>query len=329
MQLNVKGPQERSLSTTSRFYKYPSALHHARHPKKNMERAIALHSQVCKTAWFLLDDELASFTCLSPPQIQREVSAMGERFRTDIDRMLRQAATVERRSEIKRLRGATSDLSFIRNAAALIHVKLPNELLQDVFSHIHPGVRRDIRATHVCRVWRSFIISLPSFWSDFLGAPKMYIIRKGDPQAASMFSTFLARSAPRMHGLSLHGPNLAMISSSHLTRLSSLCLVFKAKNLPGVHDFLSLRMPYLESLTIRFLCQTEEPPRRALRGPVVPYNGNFPRLRHLSTSGIFLPVYLAAPSIKHLELAECSEDCDLHLPGELHMLSIDALVKRL
>ncbi|KAI0717842.1 hypothetical protein C8T65DRAFT_737645 [Cerioporus squamosus] len=292
-----------------------------------MERAITLHSQVCKADWSLRDDELAPFTALNPPQIQRETSAMAERFHADVDRMLRKASTVERRTEIKRLRGAMLDLIFIRNAAALIHVKLPNELLQEVFSHIQPATRSDIRAIHVCRIWRSFIIGLPKFWAEFLGAPKMYIIRKGDPQAVSMLTVFLARSAPNMHGLSLHGRNLAVVDPSQLTRLSSLYLLFKAKNLPAVHRFLGLHMPNLRSLTMRFHCKREEPPRRALRGPARSYGDNFPRLHHLSTSGIFLPEYLTAPSIIHLELAECVESCGLHLPGELRMSSIDALVK--
>ncbi len=292
-----------------------------------MERAITLHSQVCKTDWSIRADELASCNGLLPAQLRKETSAMGVRFRADVDRMLRQASTVERRAEIERLRGAILDLAFISNATALIHVKLPNELLQEIFSHIYPGAPRDIRATHVCRVWRTFIIGLSKFWADFLGAPEMYIIRKGDAEAVSMFETFLSRSAPNMHGLSLRGRNLAVVDASNLTRLSSLYLLFKPKDLPAVHHFLGHRMPNLHTLAMRFHCHTEEPPRRALRGPARAYGGNFPRLRNLSSSGIFLPEYLSAPSITHLELTECFESCDIHLPGELRMLSIDALVK--
>ncbi|KAI0686612.1 hypothetical protein C8Q76DRAFT_831055 [Earliella scabrosa] len=287
----------------------------------------AAMDRVWDTPWALSHEDLQHLTTMEGRQLQKEVLKQVEVSREHLAQMLRKAATVERRAEIKRTRQAILDLLFVHNAAAKIHAKLPNELLQAVFAYIGPTHRRHIHATHVCRIWRVFIRqNVPAYWADFLSAPKMYAARKADE--SPFLLDLIGRSHPLTHGLSLTSKQVGFLppDAQPFSRVSSLTLRVRLHHITAVNRFLTLSMPSLEHLNMRFVCQSDFPNMPRLTDNDLDCSHRFPLLRHVTVSAVFLPFSIAVKSITRLELLDCPDDCQYHLATEVRPWHTDDFV---
>ncbi|OSD01494.1 hypothetical protein PYCCODRAFT_523291 [Trametes coccinea BRFM310] len=138
----------------------------------------------------------------------------------DIDAAAQYTPQALMRTRISQLEGHIYALKKRHNAFSLIYRRLPPEILRQVFAHIRPTRRRDIRIAHVSpKAWRSILLSTPSFWADLLSlvVPRSYI-----PEPSPWFSIFFQRSAVGPFALQLPYFSSRYATSSRLICIESL-----------------------------------------------------------------------------------------------------------
>lgn len=206
-----------------------------------------------------------------------------------------------------------SELRSIHNSALPLHIELPPELLLEIFRHLPFAHRRDIRLMHVCRLWRAMLQKTPEFWASFLFNSVDKSSRRGPrwESTGSMVTTALVRSSPlgvRIAGDERHIDILHTVPN-HVVRLSSLTIAFWASNLEALFTLLHTKIPGLELLKLKLLCEAN---KGLMRSEILNRIGSwtapadhFPRLRTLEVNGVFFST-LATPSLKHLRLFGCS-----------------------
>ncbi|KAI0806618.1 hypothetical protein C8Q74DRAFT_1374606 [Fomes fomentarius] len=100
----------------------------------------------------------AQFKDLSPDSVLERAAVLMEKYQRNIDE----------------LQAQKREIAEMRNAAALIHIKLPTEILMQILRSVHPETPAGIRITHVSRLWHSLAQSIPEFWEDLLRNEKTH-----------------------------------------------------------------------------------------------------------------------------------------------------------
>lgn len=256
-----------------------------------LQRLPAIDDSSSTSRYPLPDDIRAQFKGLSPYSVLERAAVLMEKYQRNIDE----------------LQAQKREIAEMRNAAALIHIKLPTEILMQILRSVHPETPRAIRITHVSRLWRSLAQSIPEFWEDLLRSPDYLLFDA--PRWLSLILEMLARSEPRMVGLSLCGECLPLLSelSDHFTRLTHIyieCLDEKTHRLSALFDFY---FPSLERLTIWLIphSHSDSPEGRISQA-------RFPRLRSVLSNCTLIAQFCAAPALRSLIVEDPSSRGPAH-----------------
>ncbi|KAI0333050.1 hypothetical protein GY45DRAFT_1432568 [Cubamyces sp. BRFM 1775] len=194
------------------------------------------------------------------------------------------------------------------NNAAPIFRMLPNELLTEIFRHLRPTERAEIRIAHVCSAWRAILGKTPEFWADLASLPDLITAKTEDDW--SCYLSCVALSSPRPLSLSLRGNRIPRMPEvhPHLPRITSLTLTFVdsqvSKHLPDLYEFFALGLLALEELELTAynvifdaIADMHNHGHNYFSSDI-----NLPRLRTLRTHGIFFAAALACSSLRHVIL---------------------------
>ncbi|EJF64400.1 hypothetical protein DICSQDRAFT_178829 [Dichomitus squalens LYAD-421 SS1] len=212
---------------------------------------------------------------------------------------------------IERYRACILALCSIHNLATPLHTSLPTEILVYVFTQIRPTSRKDIGLAHVCRLWRSVLMRTSVFWASLLEM-KIDVSSVSDN---TVLSTLLKRSSPRSLSLyvSEFPPLLYDILHPHFSRLTHFKARISLDNLPELYEALNTGMPTLQALEIGLSQHGAELARslreaRTTNPDVVPQleRANVPCLRTLVIPGFLFTNSSALPSLRSLNLSNCS-----------------------
>ncbi|RPD55476.1 hypothetical protein L226DRAFT_538712 [Lentinus tigrinus ALCF2SS1-7] len=123
-----------------------------------------------------------------------------------------------------------------QNAMAYLDLKLPPEILMNVFRYLSPSCCKDIRTTHVCTLWRELIRSTPEFWADMLSSQSVFYRLNRDAGSDLSVMSFIQRSSPLPYPLCLDS-RLEFIETilPHVHRISSLSFTLRFKYKPAAH----------------------------------------------------------------------------------------------
>ena len=136
-------------------------------------------------------------------------------------------------------RGIITQFSTKNNMAPL-HVKLPPEVLMNIFRYLCPASCRDIQFTHVCSLWRELIFRTPEFWVDMLSFKSMFYRLDYDARSHLSLQYFIQRTSPLPFPLTLYwGLDLKLIDTvaPHVHRIASLTLFVLDKDRLMSHLF--------------------------------------------------------------------------------------------
>ncbi|KAH9890429.1 hypothetical protein C8Q73DRAFT_125657 [Cubamyces lactineus] len=214
----------------------------------------------------------------------------------------------EYREQIAELNRFITSLEHVVNNDSPILRLLPNELLMDVFRHLRPTERAEIRVAHVCSAWRAILRSTPEFWADLANIPDDITSKTEDDW--SCYLSCLALSSPQALRLSLRGNRIPRMPEmrAHLPRVTSLTLTFAdsqlSQHLPDLYELFTLGVPSLEELELTihdvFFDGIADVPDLGLHDHSSYIE--LPRLRLLRTHGIFFTAFLARSSLRHVYL---------------------------
>ncbi|TFK92549.1 hypothetical protein K466DRAFT_217663 [Polyporus arcularius HHB13444] len=200
---------------------------------------------------------------------------------------------------IENINGYIVQLSTIQNTTVPLHASLPPEVLMNVFRHILPTCRSDLRLTHVCKLWQDLIYRTPEFWVDMLAVCAV----TWRPIDHTTVPSYILRSSPLPYKLTITGEYDFLLDMPSLaSRMSSLS-VHVPRTINSIYhlaQLLHLHMPLLE--TMRCRAYGENPSWLVDRIQLPPPRGqNFPRLRKLALHGADLPSRaLAFPYLEEL-----------------------------
>ncbi|RPD61620.1 hypothetical protein L226DRAFT_612366 [Lentinus tigrinus ALCF2SS1-7] len=153
-------------------------------------------------------DDLALLAGLPPPELGAAAESRIQVYRKMIEDM----------------NGYIFQLISIQNTTVPLHATLPPEVLLNVFRHVSPTRRADIRLTHVCKLWRDLIHRTPEFWADMLGAKAVASrLDYHESNTPLSLTTFIERSSPAPYKLNLY-EDLSILTKipSHISRIYSL-----------------------------------------------------------------------------------------------------------
>ena len=233
---------------------------------------------------------------LSSEDSQAITSRLLDQYRTKMD---------EYQTKISELQSQMLQIASVHNSAALIHVKLPRELLMHIFRSLCPESPSAIEVSHVCRLWRSLINAVPDFWECLLASSTGIVFDA--PQWSTLVLDIIAKSVPRKISFSLNGKcfrgALFAPLTVHLHRFTSITLdgLFDDAA-PDLTAFYNLPMPHLENLTI-FLpadCHESIPDKTVMQG-------KFPCLRSFNTNCATLAPLAIATTIRQV-IVGCTPD---------------------
>ncbi|KAI0717856.1 hypothetical protein C8T65DRAFT_104654 [Cerioporus squamosus] len=218
------------------------------------------------------------------------------------------------------MQGLILELSLIHNDAAPIHVNLPTEVLIHIFRHLQPRSRRDIRVTHICRLWRLIIHRTPDFWVDMLSASESTTPKTGEDPAP--YLTFISRTTPLSYHLDFRGDSIALlehIPSNDIARLTAIIYTFHGRLLRDIPQMLNLDFPNLRGLVIHHTqtWYTFQLGTMLLEATARPEH--FPRLHHLDVPAPLLLPCFAVPSLRSLTVGGLLRD-STQLERFLHTL---------
>ncbi|RDX45872.1 hypothetical protein OH76DRAFT_1407668 [Lentinus brumalis] len=214
---------------------------------------------------------------------------------------------------IENINGYIIQLSTIQNTTVPLHASLPPEVVMNVFRHILPTCRSDLRLTHVCKLWRDLIYRTPEFWVDMLAVCAV----TSRPIDHNTVPSYIIRSSPLPYKLTITGKYDFLLDMPSLaSRMSSLSVHVPRSTNSIYHlaALLDLHMPLLE--TMRCWTYGRSSPwlidRAAHR---LPRGQNFPRLRKLTLHGADLPSRaLAFPYLEELTFDHGAYYSDSLLP---------------
>ncbi|KAI0717858.1 hypothetical protein C8T65DRAFT_827914 [Cerioporus squamosus] len=182
--------------------------------------------------------------------------------------------------------------------------KLPTEVLIHVFRLLSPSRRRDIRITHVCRLWRELIRCTPEFWVAMVGAFDVQPIWKGPnaPEDPAFFFTFVQRMSSWPYSLSLRARNVPLLRRIRSEDISGL-VSLRIHSCPDIPILLSLRLPALRLLKIIDHHIAVIPDSSLHIGLRRPRSDQFPTLTEVDApTALFLPA-LAVSSLRRLTVS--------------------------
>ncbi|KAI9067831.1 hypothetical protein FKP32DRAFT_1754853 [Trametes sanguinea] len=219
-------------------------------------------------------------------------------------------------SRISQLEGYVIALKHRYNANALMHRRLPPELLMQVFSQIKPSTRRDIRIAHVSRTWRSILLNTSSFWVAMF---PLVTPRADRPEPSVWFRTFLQRSAVGPFALQLPYVSSQIIDvvSSHMNQLTALDVHVSLAVARSLFSMVNGEWPSLRSLSVHHvpikataLGTESQGYLEDLRRPVrLPSNGSRRSLQTLRIATLFLAAAVPVLTLRNLEIVNCSSWC--------------------
>ncbi|RPD62880.1 hypothetical protein L227DRAFT_651757 [Lentinus tigrinus ALCF2SS1-6] len=251
------------------------------------------------------DEERALFSGLTPAETRELAAKMQQDDETQI------AALHER---IMSLREHALAMKRVYNSAALIHAKLPVEILNAIFRMAGPWTssRTAIGLTHVCHAWRTIIHGDPAFYVDLLDPPVgTRVFGRSKRRAEHSFTILdaLSRSAPMRFNLTIDGDFIPMISSPaaapHISRIRRLHLDYLGDDRRGMGPLFDLRLPSLEELELQILCRKFIFPGRRFASLSAEC---FPRLRILQTTCVYLAALLVVPSLRQLSIIPVEDE---------------------
>ncbi|KAI0686619.1 hypothetical protein C8Q76DRAFT_803869 [Earliella scabrosa] len=237
---------------------------------------------------------------MSPTDIMAEINRRHREVEEHQARIADYQAMIwQHRSSLEHASRSIFKLKAAYNASTLIHSKLPTELLIEIFCHIDPSRRADIRIVHVCRLWRSIIHQIPDFWVGIVRAPNLL------GRGYSISITLINLTAPRHYHLNLEGSDLRLLTQwgaldSKAVRLSSLSIVLPQNCHPYLGWLNRLTLPCLK--TLRFLHRHSQHPDSGLlhERPHAAPRSKFPQLRHIITMGVLFTSGVPVDTITHL-----------------------------
>ncbi|KAH9890414.1 hypothetical protein C8Q73DRAFT_704281 [Cubamyces lactineus] len=214
----------------------------------------------------------------------------------------------EYRRKIDELHQYIHLLNIEVNNASLIFRMLPNELLMEIFRHIRPTKRAEIRIAHVCSAWRNILQNTSEFWADLVSILDGITAQPEDDW--NCYLSCLALSSPRPLRLSLRGNRIPRMPEvhGHLPRITSLVLTFVdeqvTKHLPDLYEFFALGLLALEELELTAYNVIFDAIADMHDHGHHYFSSNFelPSLRVLRTHGIFFAAALACSSLQHVVL---------------------------
>ncbi len=191
-------------------------------------------------------------------------------------------------------------LLSIYNAVAPIH-RLPVEILSKIFEGCWTD-RNSLRVGHVCRRWRSVLLSTTQFWADAVAYEQFSPSHRSE----GYLGATLERSAPRNVELSFSRFWGAFSRSiaSHAGRTMSLAVtVADGSQLDALWACLSSGMPQLRTLTITFDLDADPDHRSWTSDPRVESLSAtaLPRLTRITAPAVLLSI-LSVPSLQHITL---------------------------
>ncbi|KAH9927492.1 uncharacterized protein BXZ73DRAFT_102625 [Epithele typhae] len=203
-------------------------------------------------------------------------------------------------------------LRAVYNNAALIHRRLPPEVLMEIFARIRPQSRHAIHVLHVCRTWRSLVLRTAEFWVGMLALPSGLCDPTG-PQASRTNARFLAgfldlsSSRPITFDIQDFSFYMADILAPHCHRLRRLHLKVSSEHAERFFHMLSFGMPQLRHLTIHH----NSAPHRSR-----PELARLLQLIDLQIPFAFTSIFLPLSSLCTLKLGGCKCDgCNGFEPG--------------
>ena len=204
-------------------------------------------------------------------------------------------------------------LLAIGNTVAPIH-GLPNETLSNIFAHSWQD-RSSLRLAHVCRRWRSVVLSTPELWVNAARGDELPMTARLPRDMRGYMMAVLERTGNRPIEPSFNGfdSSLTELLGPHLWRMRSLTIGGLHKMLE-VFKFLQVLdngMPALEELLVRYepeRCNCEVNRCRGsgegyISPPMHPVlrRASIPRLRHVQVPAFALQ-YVTGPSLEHVHV---------------------------
>ncbi|TFK92535.1 hypothetical protein K466DRAFT_659175 [Polyporus arcularius HHB13444] len=221
------------------------------------------------------------------------------------------------RAMVENINGYIIQLSTIQNTTVALHASLPPEVLINVFRHILPTCRSDLRLTHVCKLWRDLIFCTPVFWVDMLAISAVTEHFDHNTDSSLSFPSFVMRSSPLPYELNITGQYAFLLNMpSYASRIYSLSvhLPRESDSISYLTPLLNLHMPLLETMQC-WAYGVSSPWLIDRATHRLPRGQNFPRLRKLALYGADLPSRaLAFPYLEELTFDDGTySDSLLHL----------------
>ncbi|TFK93338.1 hypothetical protein K466DRAFT_594461 [Polyporus arcularius HHB13444] len=199
---------------------------------------------------------------------------------------------------------------------------LPAEVLVQILSVVQsdkPWLLPHLRL--VCRAWNDMVEGSPRFWANVVSnvwrVPLLPATRQETPRdSLVLLNTYrdaLKRSEPYFltvaldltRNVSLDKQNLISTLAPHSPRLVSLSIILSTSHpIFEFHQLLERDLNSLEDLTVMLPTGTTSSP--SIPNSFVYHHtlppSALPRLRNLRIAAVFLGLYLARPSLKHLSV---------------------------
>ncbi|OSD01058.1 hypothetical protein PYCCODRAFT_1478819 [Trametes coccinea BRFM310] len=200
------------------------------------------------------------------------------------------------------------------NAASLIYRRLPPEILLQIFAHVRPSRRRDIRLAHVSRAWRSLLLDCP-FWADML---RFVVPSRKRPRPTSWFLTFLQRAARNLFSMKLPLFSSVVLDAvgPYLSKVTKLDVVIPPAEVVSLFQMLQYGLPFLQSLSIQHLTygtRTDVDPvhlESSLRSAHFTFD-HLLSLRTLLVASWFFYPGMNLPGLRQLHVIDCQ--CGSHV----------------
>ncbi|RPD65707.1 hypothetical protein L227DRAFT_219353 [Lentinus tigrinus ALCF2SS1-6] len=195
---------------------------------------------------------------------------------------------------------------------------LPIELLIHIFHCVSPTDRRDIRLSHVCKIWRDTLQNTSGFWANFLIIPDLITSNTNNHERDVRFwHLFVERTSSQPLHLRLGGWDFDLLNDipKHLPRLTYLHVHWKMVYPKEVQRRLLALAPLPALKDLRLSCDHPAPETHFLDlevpGPTQAalLTDKYPQLRYLEVNPDFFVPSMVVQSV--IALAICDGNLSL------------------
>ncbi|KAL1949196.1 hypothetical protein VTO73DRAFT_11002 [Trametes versicolor] len=192
-----------------------------------------------------------------------------------------------------------------------IHLRLPPEILMEIFAQVQPASRKDIWLMHVCQTWRLLLTKTPEFWACMFSALTSSKGLTFNPRSTPEWLNMLFdHSAPCSLPLTIHQFSLAASDTlvRHAYHICSLHVQIASKVVVPFYTMLKHGFPRLESLRMTHVASTTSiSPTMFAAFRAIDYSDLvLPLLRTLRLPPVFLTSGLSVDSLRLVEVESCA-----------------------